>query len=141
MPGHAVLRRKHFGQFIFAVVVFMLLVDGEFRRTEALDRWTGVATATAGGITVPFNFIVLVNPGIGASWEWRFQNVQILSGFLDATVSGTKVQGAAFSTGGAAFTPGIPPCKFSGTIIGNRVDGTFDPVSCGGEGTFVLIKQ
>jgi hypothetical protein len=129
------------GWFVIALVIFVLAVDGGVSRTEALDRWVGTAVASAGGITVSFDFIVLVNPGIGASWEWRFLGVQILSGSLAATVSGSTVNGTAFVTGGVAFVPGILPCNFTGNIAGNRVDGTFDPASCGGEGTFVLVKQ
>jgi hypothetical protein len=122
-------------------VVSLLAIDGEVFRAEALDRWSGIAVASAGGRTAAFQFNVFVEPGVGASWEWRFAGVQILSGPLSAAVSGSAVQGAAFVTGGVGFVPGIPPCKFSGTIAGNRVDGVFDPDSCGGTGSFFLIKQ
>jgi hypothetical protein len=141
MSSHArrALMRRWWLAIIF--VIFMLAVDGEVSRSEALDRWAGTAQVSAGGLSAPFDFIVLVNPGVGASWEWKFLGVSIMSGPLAATVNGSKVEGTAFVTGGAAFTPGIPPCNFTGTIAGNRVDGAFDPVSCGGTGTFFLIKQ
>ena len=141
MPGHATRSRMRLGWFVIALVILGLAVEGGVSRTEALDRWVGTAVASAGGQTVAFDFIVLVNPGVSASWEWKFRGVQILSGPLAATVNGSTVNGTAYSAGGVAFVPGIPPCRFTGTIAGNRVDGTFDPVSCGGTGTFFLIKQ
>ena len=127
------------------MAIFVLAVDGEVSRTEALDRWVGTATISAEGITVPLDFTVLVDPGRGASWEWRFRGISLASGPLAATVSGSNVNGQLFLTGGLAFDPNDPasfvPCNFSGSIAGNRVDGVFDPVSCGGTGTFVLVKQ
>lgn len=75
--------------------------------------------------------------------EWRFAGIVLGSGPLAASVSGSTVNGSLFLTGGVAFEPGsvFAPCNFTGTIAGNRVDGTFDPASCGGTGTFVLVKQ
>jgi hypothetical protein len=125
--------------FVMVVVSVLLAVDGGISLAPALDRWAG--TAVLGGI--PVGFIVLVNPGIGASWEWRFGGVQLGSGFLAASVSRSTVNGTLFTTGGAIFEPGVccRPCNFTGSIAGNRVDGTFDAVSCDGSGTFVLVKQ
>ncbi len=99
--------------------------------------------ASADGTTALFDFIVLVNPGVSASFEWRFRNIQIFTGPLAATVSGSTVTGTMFPTGGVATQQGLccRPCNFRGTIVGNRVDGTVDPVSCGGEGSFTLVKQ
>ena len=145
MPGLALKGRIHFGWLVVAFVVFIFAVDGEFSRTEALDRWVGTANISAQGVTLPVVFTVLVNPGVGASFEWRFRNVQIFTGGLGATVSGSRVTGTLFPTGGAAAQADplcCRPCNFKGTIVGNRVDGTFDPVSCGGDGgTFFLEKQ
>lgn len=135
-------RRTHISLcgLVILLAIFLLGVDGEVSPAAALDRWVG--TAILGGI--PVGFTVLVNPGIGASWDWRYQGVQLASGSLAATVSGSSVKGTAFTTGGAIYQPGLccAPCNFSGTIVGNRVDGAFDPVSCGGGGgTFFLLKQ
>jgi len=141
MPGCAKRFPMRLGWFVIALVILVLAVEGGVSRSEAVDRWEGIAVASAGGQTVAFNFIVLVNPGVSASWEWRFRGVQLLSGPLAATVNGSTVNGTAYSAGGVAFVPGIPPCNFTGVIAGNRVDGTFDPVSCGGQGSFFLIKQ
>jgi hypothetical protein len=122
--------------------MLLLAVDGELSPAVALDRWVGSAVV----LGLPINFTVLVNPGISASWEWRYSGVVLGSGPLAATVSGSRVNGTIFTTGGAAFQPGVccRPCNFTGTITGNRVDGTFDPVSCsddGTGGTFTLVKQ
>jgi hypothetical protein len=130
--------------FIIILALVTLAVDGEMSPAAALDRWTG--TAVVQGFVV--NFTVLVNPGVGASWEWRFNNVVLGNGPLAAFVSGSRVTGTIFTTGGAVFQPGVccRPCNFSGTITGNRVDGVFDPRTCGDDGTggggsFTLTKQ
>jgi hypothetical protein len=122
------------------VTVLWVVVDGEVSPAAAIDRWVGNAVGPQ-GITLAFT--VLVDPGRSASWEWRFGNLQVASGPLAATVSGSTVKGTLFLTGGAIFDPPFccRPCNFSGTIAGNRVDGVFDPVSCEGEGTFFLVKQ
>jgi hypothetical protein len=131
------------GWFVIILVVVILAVDGGVSRTEALDRWVGTAAVSADGEIIPFVFIILVDPGKGASWEWRYRGVQIMGGPLAATVSGSTVNGTLFVAGGLAAQDPLccAPCNFSGTIAGNRVDGVFDPVSCGGTGTFVLVKQ
>jgi hypothetical protein len=137
---YAGTRSRWFG-ILFAVVV--LALAGGVSRTEALDRWSGPAVVSAEGTTIQFDFNVLVDPGKSASWEWRFRAVQIASGPLAAYVSGSTVTGTLFITGGLAARDPLccAPCNFSGTIAGNRVDGVFDPGSCGGTGTFVLTKQ
>jgi hypothetical protein len=131
------------GWFVVILVVVVLAVDGGVSRTEALDRWVGTAVVSADGESFSLDFIVLVDPGRGASWEWRFRGVQLMSGPLAAFVSDSTVNGTLFVTGGLAAQDPLccAPCNFSGTIAGNRVDGVFDPVSCGGTGTFVLVKQ
>jgi hypothetical protein len=128
---------------IVSLAVIGLAVDGGLSPAEATDRWVGTLVASANGLSAPFVFIVLVNPGVSASFEWRFQNAQILTGGLAATVSGSTVTGTMFPTGGVAAQQALccRPCNFRGAIVGNRVDGTLDPVSCGGEGTFFLVKQ
>jgi len=144
MRDHGPKSRMRTGLFALALAIFILAVDGGVARTEALDRWVGTLTGSAEGITVPFDFTVLVNPGVGASFEWRFRSVQIFSGSLAASVSGSRVNGTMFFTGGLAVQSDslcCRPCNFSGTITGNRVDGTLDSVSCGGAGIFFLIKQ
>src|SRR5262245_29719459 len=89
---------------LFAILVVVLFsVDGEISQAAAIDRWVGTANLSALGFSVPVGFTVLVNPGKGASWEWRFQGTPILTGPLSASVSGSRVTGTLFSTGGAAF--------------------------------------
>jgi len=145
MPGRAVYALVRYGLSVIALAVLILAIDGELSSTEALDRWVGSATVSAEGVSLPVTFIVLVNPGVGASFEWRFRNVQIFAGPLAADVFGARVTGTLFPVSGAAAQNDplcCRPCNFRGTIVGNRVDGTFDPVSCGGDGgTFFLIKQ
>jgi hypothetical protein len=129
---------------VVAVLIIGLTVDGSLSPAEASDRWVGVLVASADGITAPFTFTVIVNPGVSASFEWRFRNVQIFTGPLAATVSGSKVTGTMYPTGGIATQQALccRPCNFSGVIVGDRVDGTLDPASCGGNGgTFFLVKQ
>lgn len=128
---------------VILFAIFLLAIDGEVSRAAAVDRWVGTAQISADGITVPVAFTVLVNPGVGASWEWRYRNALLGSGPLAATVSGSRVNGQLFLTGGLAFDPSsfFVPCNFSGSLTGNQVQGTFDEASCGGNGTFVLIKQ
>lgn len=125
------------------LVVAVLAVDGEVSRTEALDRWVGVATISGEGVVLPVDFTILVNPGVSATWEWRFRGVQLGSGPLAATVSGSRVDGILFVAGGLMAQDPLccVPCNFTGTMAGNRVDGTFDPNSCGGTGTFFIVKQ
>lgn len=124
---------------VIVLMVLLLAVDGGLSPAAALDRWVGTALIQG----IPVGFTILVNPGIGASWEWRFQGIQVASGPLAATVTGSRVNGTLITTGGAIYEPGVccRPCLFSGSIAGNRVDGTFDPVSCEGAGTFTLIKR
>ena len=133
------------GGFVIVLIIFALAVDGAVSRTEALDRWVGTATVSSEGITLTFDFTVLVDPATGgASWEWRYAGVVVASGPLSASVSGSTVNGSLFFTGGTAFdvAPGdYTPCNFTGTIVGNQVNGTLDQGSCGGTGTFVLAKQ
>lgn len=124
---------------VILLAIFLLAVDGGVSPAAAVDRWAGTAVIEG----TPVAFTVLVNPGVSASWEWRYQGVQLASGSLSATVSGSTVNGTAFTTGGVIYQPGVccAPCNFSGTIAGNRVDGTFDVATCGGAATFTLIKQ
>jgi hypothetical protein len=105
----------------------------------ALDRYVG--TSDLGGVTT--DLTVLVEPGVGASWTARFRNVVLASGPLAAFVSGSTVEGILFITGGVVVQDPLccRPCRFTGTITGNRVDAVFDEASCGGPGTFVLTKQ
>ena len=144
MPSHATHAPMRLGWFVIALVILVLAVDGGVSRTEALDRWVGTLVGSAEGISVPLTFIVLVDPGRGASFEWRFGSVQVFTGSLAAYVSGSTVTGTLFPTGGLAVQNDplcCRPCNFRGSIAGNRVDGTLDPASCGGAGTFFLVKQ
>lgn len=147
MPDHTRQQPRRLWWLIIALIIFAGVLDGGLSRTEALDRWVGTAVVSASGQTAAFDFIVLVDPGRSASFEWRFRNVQVFSGPLAATVFGSTVTGTLFPVGGLATrldSTCCRPCNFSGTIVGNRVDGTFDPVSCtddGSGGTFFLIKQ
>jgi hypothetical protein len=143
LPRPSVFARMRFACLLVALVAILLAVDGAVSRTEALDRWTGTAVISANGLSAPVNFIVLVNPGVGASWEWRVGSVVLGSGPLAAPVSGANVSGQLFLTGGLTFEPNaiFLPCGFRGTIAGNQVQGTFDETSCGGSGNFVLVKQ
>jgi hypothetical protein len=136
MSNSGGLARRWLGGLVLALVALILVVDGGVSQSEAVDRWVGTAIIAAEGLTVPVDFIVLVNPGVSASWEWKFNRVHILGGPLAATVSGSKVVGTLFTAEAL-----VAPCNFSGTIVDNRVDGVFDPVSCGGQGTFFLVKQ
>ena len=137
------MRDKIRWMWLFALIIVcvsvILTVDGAFSPAVAVDRWVG--TAIIGGF--PVVFAVLVNPGVGASWQWVAGNVVVGTGPLSAAVSGSNVTGTLFTTGGAIYQPNVccAPCNFSGTISANQVSGRFDPVSCGGTGTFVLIKQ
>lgn len=134
MAGQARHIGMRLGWFVIALVILVLAIDGVVSRTEALDRWVGTATISAAGITTSLDFTVLVDPGRGASWEWRFGSTRLASGPLAATVSGSTVNGTLFIAGGALFKPGVccEPCNFNGSIAGNRVDGVFDPASCAG---------
>ena len=138
MPSTA----KRIGLFVGLVIVMVALlitVDGGISPAAAVDRWVGTAVIEG----FPIAFTVLVNPGDGASWEWRYQGIQLGTGPLSATISGSRVNGTLVTTGGAIFEPGVccRPCFFSGTIAGNSVTGSFDPVSCEGNGSFTLVKQ
>jgi hypothetical protein len=128
---------------VVSLVIIGLALDSGLSPAEASDRWVGTLLLSANGTTAPFDFIVVVNPGVSASFEWRFQNLQIFTGALAAAVSGSTVTGTMFPTGGLATQQALccRPCNFRGTIVGNRVDGTLDPVSCDGVGTFFLVKQ
>jgi hypothetical protein len=128
------------------LIAVLLSLDGQISRAAALDRWVGTAVFSEQGATFAVDFTVLVDPGRGASWEWRFQGVQLGSGPLAASVSGSTVNGTLFITGGAGTqVPGCcRPCDFNGVIIGNQVNGTLDSASCsdsGGSGTFTLVKR
>jgi hypothetical protein len=134
---------QRLGRLVIASVIPALAIGGAVSPTEALDRWVGTATISAGGIATPLDFTVLVDPGRGASWAWRSGSTEVASGPLAAYVSGSTVNGTLFTTGGLAARDPLccAPCNFSGTIAGNRVDGVFDPGSCKGEGAFFLVKQ
>jgi hypothetical protein len=136
MPKPGVLTRSWLGGFILVLVVLFLVVDGSVSKSEAADRWVGTAVISASGTTIPVDFIVLVNPGVSASWEWKYFGVHVLGGALAATVNGSRVTGTLFTSDAL-----VAPCNFSGTINGNHVDGTFDSNSCGGNGTFFLNKK
>jgi hypothetical protein len=132
-------------RLVSVFIVLFLALDGELSRAAALDRWVGSAIPDQTGLP-PLDFIVLVNPGVSATWQWRLQGTVIASGPLGATVSGSRVNGTLYTTGGLAVQSGTccRPCNFRGTMIGNQVNGTFDPASCSDDGTagaFVLIKQ
>jgi hypothetical protein len=124
---------------IIILAITLLAIDGAVSTAAAVDRWVG--TAVLNGIAL--NFTVLVNPGDGASWEWRYRGTLLAGGPLAAFVSGPQVNGTLYTTGGAVASANCcSPCNFSGTIAGNRVDGSLDPITCGGGGgTFTLIKQ
>ena len=129
---------------VFVLVCAFFAVDGELSRAAALDRWVGQVVLLASGFVL--DFIVLVDPGKGASFEWRSQGVVIFSGPLAAQVSGSRVTGTLYPFGGTATNnPNCcQPCKFSGAISGNRVDGTLDPATCTSNGVidpFFLVKQ
>jgi hypothetical protein len=139
-------RRYSWARFCGLVTIFVIAVqsyDGANSSAAALDRWVGTVS---NGVRF-LNFEVLVDPGNGASFQWRGQgNVLVASGPLSASVSGSRVDGTLFTTGGLIFVPGecCRPCNFSGTITGNRVDGTLDPISCTDDGSalvFTLVKQ
>ena len=136
--------RMWLGWFVVASALVMLAVDGEVSRTEALDRWVGTLTISANGVTAVLDFIVVIDPGTSASFEWRFRGVLLASGPLSATVSGSYVSGTMYFTGGLITqTPGCcVPCNFTGTIAGNSASGTGDPTTCGADGgTWVLVKR
>jgi hypothetical protein len=137
MSGSATRPRIFPWVFIVVIVTLLLAVDGGTSPAVALDRWVGTVVING----VPINFTVLINPGVSAAWEWRFGGVQLASGFLSATVSGSSVSGTLFMTGGALFQPGIPPCNFSGTVSGTHAEGTADPVTCQGNAFWSLDKQ
>ena len=143
MPGKARRIPISLWALVFVLVFVLLAVDGGVSRAAALDRWVGTIAFATSGLTV--DFIVLVDPGTSASFEWRYRNVKIFTGALAANVFGSTVTGTLFPTGGLAVESDplcCRPCNFRGSIAGNRVDGTMDPVSCGGGGgTFFLIKQ
>lgn len=142
MPGRPAWMRL--GWFVLASVVIMLAVDGGISRTEALDRWVGTAVLSADGQSILVDFIVLVNPGVSASWEWRLRNRVIGSGPLAADVSGSTVRGTLFFTGGLLTQDPLccRACIFSGTIAGNSANGTYDSSTCGGDNsTWSLAKQ
>jgi hypothetical protein len=124
---------------IVIVAVALLAVDGGMSTAAAVDRWQG--TIVIGGN--PIAFTVLINPGVSATWEWRFRGVQLASGFLTASVSGSTVTGTLFTTGGVVFQPGAccAPCNFSGTVNGNQAQGTGDAATCGEASPWVLTKQ
>jgi hypothetical protein len=122
----------------------MLLVDGQVSRSEAVDKWVGTLTGTVNGVTATFDFIVFVNPGVSASFEWRFRNTLLASGPLAATVSGSRVSGIMFFTGGLIAQDPLccTPCTFSGQIVGNTASGTASKDQCGGDvdSTWQLTK-
>jgi hypothetical protein len=126
------------------VVALIIVAMGGLSASAAPDLFVGTATATAPefpGLVITFNFNVDVQPG-NVTWEWRFRNVQVESGVLSASVNGSTVSGTLSILGGAATQSGLccRPCNFTGVISGNQVDGRFDEVSCGGSGTFHLVR-
>lgn len=140
MPGNVRRLLGYRWAFIIVIAVLIMAVEGGISSAAAVDRWVGSIVLEG----IPFTFIVLVNPGVSASWEWRFSGVQIASGFLSASVSGSTVKGTLFTTGGAVTqtaTPCCRPCNFSGTIAGNHAEGTVDPVTCDGSASWSLDKQ
>lgn len=116
------------------VVLLMVVVVGVTASEAQVTRFVGTATLTADGVTFAVDFLVTLAPPTSFTWEWSFRGVVILSGVLSGTQVGSNVSGTLFAAG-------LRPCHFTGVITGNRVDGTFDPVSCGGTGTFVLFRQ
>jgi hypothetical protein len=133
---------RFFGLFIL-IVVALLAVDGVLSLAAALDRWVGTVNFPEGFLA----FVVLVDPGKGASFEWRGRNnILVASGSLIGAVSGSRVDGTLFTTGGVIFRPGVccRPCNFIGTITGNTVNGALDADSCSDRGVaapFSLVKQ
>jgi hypothetical protein len=128
-----------FCRLVIILAIGLLALDAALSPASAADRWVG--TVQGDGVTL--GFTVVVNPGDGASFQWTFGRTVIASGPLAATVSGSRVNGTLFTTGGIVFKPGVccRPCNFSGTIFGNTVNGSLDPVSCDGSATFSLSKQ
>ena len=137
MPGRRA--RTWLGWLVVASAVLILAVDGEVSRAEAVDQWVGTITISGRAI----DFLVFVNPGVSASFEWRLRNVLIASGPLAATVSGSKLRGTLYFTGGAvAQDPTCcAPCNFSGIIIGNTASGSSDEASCGERAPWNLRKK
>ncbi len=139
-------RRVSMSLCAIALGLFLTLaVDGELSPAAAFDRWVGAVVVPGAGTA--FDFIVLVDPGRSASFEWRDGgNVVVFSGPLAASVSGSRVTGTLYPFGGVATQNSscCRPCNFRGTISGNRVDGAFDSATCTDDGsvaTFFLLKQ
>src|SRR5262245_22643956 len=88
------------GWLVIASILIMLAADGGASQADALDRWVGTAVLSGDGRSVLVDFIVLVEPGVSASWQWKFRNHVIASGPLSANVSGSTVTGTRFITGG-----------------------------------------
>jgi hypothetical protein len=116
----------------------LLAVDGAISPAAAVDRWVGTFFLNGPAIT----FTVLVNPGGGATWEWRRGSIQFATGPLQAGVLGSQVRGTLIVTGGViAGGTCCRPCDFTGTLSGNRFDGALDADTCGATAPFTLIKQ
>ena len=129
---------------VFASVCMLFALDGRLAPAEAFDRWVGNVTLLNAGVIL--DFIVLVDPGKSASFEWRSRGVVIFSEPLAADVAGSKVSGTLYPAGGTATNDPscCIPCRFTGTISGNRVDGALDPATCTDNGQLdplFLIKQ
>jgi hypothetical protein len=137
MPGRRA--QTWLGWLVVASAVLMLAVDGEVSRAEAVDQWVGTITISG----QPLDFLVFVNPGVSASFEWKFRNVVVASGPLAATVSGSKVQGTLYFTGGLVAQDPLccAPCNFAGEIVGNTASGSSDEASCGERSSWLLRKK
>ena len=62
---------------VFASVCMLFALDGRLAPAEAFDRWVGNVTLLNAGVIL--DFIVLVDPGKSASFEWRSRGVVIFS--------------------------------------------------------------
>ena len=135
--------RMRLGWLIVAAVVTMLAINGQVSGTEALIQWVGTATISANGKTEVVDFTVDIRTGKEAGFQWRSRSLDLVlaRGPIFATVSGSTVNGEMRFVGGSLFNC-CRVCNFTGVIAGNRVDGTFDQASCGGDGgTFTLFRS
>jgi hypothetical protein len=130
------------GLLIVAAVVVTLAGHGRVSGTEALIQWVGTATVSANGKTQAVDFTVDDFTGKAAVFEWRpqSQSIVLARGPISAGVSGSTVTGELRVVAGSLLGC-CRVCRFTGIIAGNRIDGTFDKASCGGDGgTFTLFR-
>ena len=135
--------RTRFGWLLIAAVVTTLAVHDRVSGTEALIQWVGTATISANGQTEVVDFTVDIHTGKVAGFQWRSRSLDLVlaKGPIFANVSGSTVNGEMRFVGGSLFNC-CRVCYFTGVIAGNRVDGTFDQASCGGNGgTFTLFRS